>query len=204
MKVFKKYFLPLVAIILIIVFWTMYRTQRKLYKQTLQANYNLVTKMNELRQKDERIQQGMQQIQNTQALEPQLKGTFIDRKKYFRQNWENYIHLSLNNYKTGLLGGLKNIQVTVNNDTEFPLDNVTVILEYFKADGRLFKKNIVNVNNIPPKNSREIAAPDSRRGMKITAQFERITSQAMNFCWYLNKKVEPGDNDPYQCVSTKN
>lgn len=156
--------------------------------------------MNELQQKDQQIQQGMQQMQNTQALAPQLKGTFIDRKKYFRQNWQNYIHVSLNNYKTGFLGGLKDIKVIVNNDTEFPLDNVTVSLQYFKANGQLFKKGQLSVDSIQPKSSKEIVAPDSRRGMKIAVKFERITSQEMNFCWWVSKEVQPGNNDPYQCV----
>lgn len=196
----KKYILLIIAIIIIAVLWVMYHNQRRLYKQTLQANYNLVTKMNELRQKDERIQQGMQQMQNTQALAPELKGTFINRKKYFRQNWQNYIHVSLNNYKTGFLGGMKDIKVIVNNDTEFPLDNVMVSLLYFKANGQLFKKGQLSIDNIQPKSSKEISAPDSRRGMKITAKFERITSQEMNFCWSVDKKITPGDNDPYQCV----
>jgi hypothetical protein len=190
----------IVAIVIIIILWIMYQNQHRLYLQTRQANYNLVTKMNELRQKDERIQQGMQQIQNTQALAPQLKGTFIDRKKYFRQNWQNYIHVSLNNYKTGFLGGMKDIKVTVNNDTEFPLDNVMVSLLYFRANGKLFKKGQLSIDNIQPKSSKEITAPDSRRGMKITVKFQRITSQEMNFCWSVDKKAMPGDNDPYQCV----
>lgn len=202
MNGFKKYIFPAVAIIVIILLLTMYRAEHKLYKQTLQANYNLVTRMNELQQKDERIQQGMQQIQNTQALGSQLKGTFIDRKKYFRQNWKSYIHVSLNNYKTGLLGGLKNIKVIINNDTEFPIDNATVLLQYFKSNGQLFKRNLVSLNNIQPKTSQEINAPDSRRGMKISVQFEQITSQEMNFCWNVNKKAEPGNDDPYQCVPT--
>lgn len=199
-KMLKRNILLIIAIIIIVVLWAKYRSEHKLYKQTLQANYNLVTKMNELRQKDQQMEQGMQQMQNTQALAPQLKGTFIDRKKYFRQNWQNYIHVSLNNYKTGFLGGLKDIKVTVNNDTEFPLENVMVSLQYFRANGKLFKRNDVSIDNIPPKSSKEIAAPDSRKGMKITATFKRITSQEMNFCYAANKKTEPGNNDPYQCV----
>ncbi|MGH2645390.1 MAG: hypothetical protein ACRDE2_15675, partial [Chitinophagaceae bacterium] len=58
----------------------------------------------------------------------------------------------------------------------------------------------LSIVDVQPKSSKETAAPDSRRGMKITATFERITSQEMNFCWSTDKKVQPGNNDPYQCV----
>lgn len=196
----RKYILPAIAVVLIITLWVMYRNQRKLYRKTLQANYSLVTQMKELRQKDEQITQGLQQIKQAQEDAPMLKGTFVDRKKYFRQNWQNYIHVSLNDYKTGLLGGVKDIKVTAVNDTEFPLDNVVVMVQYFRSNGKLFKTEHLTINDVQAKASKSITAPDSRKGMSLKIKLDRITSQAMNFCWSSSKKVAPGDNDPYQCT----
>src|SRR5690606_2539112 len=155
-----------------------YRNQRKLYRKTLQANYSLVTQMKELRQKDEQITQGLQQIKQAQEDAPMLKGTFVDRKKYFRQNWQNYIHVSLNDYKTGLLGGVKDIKVTAVNDTEFPLDNVVVMVQYFRSNGKLFKTEHLTINDVQAKASKSITAPDSRKGMSLKIKLDRITSQA--------------------------
>lgn len=199
----KKYILPAIAIILIFTLWIMYRNQHRLYQKTLQANYSLVTQMNEIRQKDEQLKQGIQQIQQAREDAPMLKGTFIDRRKYFRQNWANYIHVSLNDYKTGLLGGVKDIKAIVSNDTEFPLDNVVVKVEYFRSNGKLFKTEQITLSNIKAKTSKSVSAPESRRGMSLKIKLERITSQGMNFCWSSTKKVEPGNNDPYQCASEK-
>jgi hypothetical protein len=196
----RKYIIPAISIVVIITLFVMYRDQHKLYQKTLQANYSLVTQLNELRQKDQQIQQGMQQMQEAQQIAPQLKGTFIDQKKYFRQNWQNYIHVSLNDYKTSLLGGVRDVKVIVNNDTEFALDNVTALVQYYRANGKLFKTEHISINNIPAKSSKNMAAPDSRRGMSIKLQLQRITSQDMNFCWAADKKISPGTDDPYQCV----
>lgn len=196
----RKYILPAIAVIAIIILWTLYRTQHRLYQKTLQANYSLVTQMNELRQKDQQLKQGIQQIQQAQIDAPMLKGTFIDRKKYFRQNWENYIHISLNDYKTGLLGGVRDIKVIATNDTEFPIDNIVVELQYFRSNGKLFKTENLSLNDIKAKSSKSIAAPDSRRGMSLKLKPNRITSQEMNFCWSSGKKAVPGNNDPYQCT----
>jgi K+ transporter len=196
----RKYVLPAIAVIIIIALWVMYRGQRRLYQKTLQANYSLVTQMNELREKDQQLNQGMQQIRRAQEDAPMLKGTFIDRKKYFRQNWKNYIHVSLNDYKTGLLGGVKDIKVTAVNDTEFPLDNVVAEVQYFRSNGKLFKTEKITLSNIQAKSAKSMAAPDSRRGMSLKIRLDRITSQEMNFCFSASKKTEPGNNDPYQCT----
>lgn len=198
----KKYIIPAIAVIIILTLWIMYRNQHRLYQKTLQANYTLVSQMNAMRQKDEQLTQGIRQIQQAQEDAPMLKGTFIDRKKYFRQNWKNYIHVSLNNYNTGLLGGVKNIKMIATNDTEFPLDNVVVLLQYFRSNGKLFKTEKITLDNIKAKSSKSVSAPDSRRGMSLKLKLERITSQGMNFCWSSAKKAAPGNNDPYQCVSS--
>lgn len=131
---------------------------------------------------------------------PALKGTFVDRKKYFHQNWKNYIHVSLNDYKTGLLGGVKGIKVIANNDTEFPIDNIVVQVAYYRSNGKVFKTEQITLNDLKAKSSKSVTAPDSRRGMSLKLSLERITSQEMNFCWSAAKKVSPGDNDPYQCA----
>jgi K+ transporter len=200
----RKYIVPIVALVIIITLFVMYRGQNRLNRKTLQSNYSLVSQLNELRQKDQQLRQGMEQIQQARQQAPQLQGTFVDRKKYFRQNWKNYIHVSLNDYKTGFLGGVKDIRVIVYNDSVFPLDNVLAVLRYYRANGKLFKTENININNIAGKSSKSAEAPDSRRGLKITLQLQRITSQQMNFCWSADKKVAPGDQDPYQCATTAN
>lgn len=196
----KKVIIPGLALIIIITLFVMYRNQRRLYQKTLQANYSLATHLRELQQKDEQMTQGMQQIQQAAEQGTQLKGTFIDQKKYYRQNWKNYIHISLNNYKTGLFGGVRNIKVTADNDTEFTLDNVVVELQYYRSSGKIFKTEPINLNGVKPKSFVSVPAPDSRKGMSVKLVLQRITSQGMNFCWSKDKKTTPGDMDPYACV----
>jgi len=196
----KKYLIPAIAIIVIITLFIMYRNQHRLYEKTRQANYSLVTHLRELQQKDQHITEGMEQIQQSTEQSAQMKGTFVDQKKYYRQNWKNYIHVSLNNYKTGLFGGVHGIKVLVTNDTEFPLDNVVATIRYYRSNGKLFKTEQVTIDHIKPKSSANASAPDSRKGMSIKLEIDRITSQQMNFCWSKEKKPAPGDSDPYACA----
>lgn len=199
---FRKYILPALALLAIITLFVMYRNQHRLYKKTLQANYSLATHLRELQQKDLQMTQGLEQIRQAREEAPQLKGTFIDQKKYFRQNWTNYIHATLNDYKTGLLGGIKGARIIVRNDTEFPLDDVTALVQYYRANGKMLRSTPVNLGEIKAKSSKSVAVADSRRGVSLKLELSRITSQEMNFCWSRDKKVSPGDSDPYQCVAT--
>lgn len=196
----RKLIIPAIAVIIIMTLFVMYRNEHRLYQKTLQANYSLATHLRELQQQDQQVTQGMQQIQQAASESAQEKGTFVDQRKYYRQNWQNYIHVTLNNYKTGLFGGVHDIKVLVTNDTEFPLDNVVVSLLYYKSSGKLFKTEHVTLVQIKPKSSSSAAAPDSRKGMSVKLQLLRITSQAMNFCWSEDKKAVPGDSDPYACA----
>lgn len=200
---YKKYIIPAIAIIIIITLFVMYRNQYKLHKEALQANYSLNAHLRELQQRNQQMSQAIQQMQRAQAAAPLLKATFVDREKYFRQNWKNYIHVSLNNYKTGFLGGIHDLKVAVSNNTEFLLDNVVVNLRYYRASGKLFKTEKISIGHIKAKSSKQIAAPESRKGMKVTLSLQSMTSQEMNFCWSADKKVAPGNDDPYQCIAKK-
>jgi hypothetical protein len=156
-----------------------------------------------LKAKSQQISQAIGQISGRQDEQEFGQATFIDRKKYFRMNWKNYIHVSLNDYKTGFLGGIHGLKVMVKNDTEYDLDNVAVTVSYRRSNGDIFKTEKMVLNNIPSKKSVSVAAPDSRKGMKVEFSLQRITSQAMNFCWEANKKVLPGETDPFECVPSK-
>lgn len=197
----KKYLFYIIAIGAIITLFTMYKRQRREYQKMLQANYALTNQMKELRQNSQQVTQTMQQVQGRADVMRQEHATFIDQKKYYRVNWKNYIHLSLNDYRTGLFGGIHDLQFTVNNGTEFSIDNLAVQIQYVKADGEVFKTEIVNIAGIPAKASRTAAAPDSRRGTSVKWLLLRMTSQEMNFCYSRDKVVAPGDQDPYQCVA---
>ncbi len=196
----KKFIIPAILLAAVIVLFVMYRRQHHLYQETLQLNRQLATEVDQLQKQNDNLRQSIRQMQRAEAASDLLRPTFVDQQKYYRQNWKNYIHLSLNNYSTGFLGGVKNIKVTVSNQTDYTLDEATAVVNYYRANGELFKSETVHVKNIPPQQRRKVSAPDSRRGMSIKARLTRITSRTMNFCWWEDKKAAPGEDDPYKCA----
>lgn len=196
----KKFIIPVLLLAAAVVLFVMYRRQHHLYSDTLRLNRQLVSEIDQLQAQNDALKQSILQMQRAKASEKLLHPTFIDQQKYYRKNWKNYIRLSVNNYETGFLGGLKNIKIAVSNQTDYSLDEVAVSINYYRASGQLFKTETLHLKNIPPKNKHWISAPDSRRGMSIKAKLTRITSRTMNFCWWEGKKPKSGDDDPFRCA----
>ncbi|MFY0252435.1 hypothetical protein ACDQ55_00625 [Chitinophaga sp. 30R24] len=139
------------------------------------------------------------QIAGHREVQQRVAGQFIERRAYYRRNWQQFIAVTASDYHTGLLGGIKDLTITVRNQTEYPLDNVVVKVVYMRNNNEIFKTEQYTINNIPEKDIRSITASNSRKGSKVEIQLLSITSQPMNFCWSVDKQVVPGDPDPYQC-----
>lgn len=199
----KKFIIPVIFLAAAIILFVMYRRQHQLYVEKTQLISQLTTEINQLQNQNTALQQSIRKMQQARAASELLQPTFIDQQKYYRQNWKNYIRLSVNDYQTGFLGGINNIKIKISNQTDYAIDEVTAIVRYFRANGQLFKTENIRFGNIPPQKSRRITAPDSRRGMSIKAHITRITSRSMNFCWWEGKKVTAGNDDPYRCAGNE-
>jgi hypothetical protein len=166
----------------------------------LSENERLLNENRDLRRSLDINGQTARQIADRKEIRQRTEGTFIERRTYYRRNWKQFISVNTSDYRTGLLGGIKDLQIIVRNQTEYPLDNVVVSIKYMKGNGDVFKTEQYTVNDIPAKGTRSVDASSSRKGQKVSLQLQGITSQSMNFCWSVSKPVAQGDIDPYMCV----
>jgi len=176
-----------------------YRQQQRVRKILVQ-NERLLNENRDLKQSLNLASNTAQQIADRKDLQQRTQGTFVERRTYYRRNWNQFISVNTSDYRTGFLGGIKDLQVIVRNQTEYPLDNVVVSVQYLRSNGEVFKTEQYTVNNVPAKATRAVDAASSRKGMKVTLKLVSITSQAMNFCWAASKPAPAGDPDPFQCV----
>lgn len=195
-----KNILILVLLILVILLAALYRNEKHLETRIGHKNLQLSTDYSDMQQKSEQLSRAYQQLLNRQEYVQQGQITFVDERKYYRVNWKNYIHISANDYKSGFLGGIHDLEIIVNNQSDFVLDNVQVDVQYLKKGREVFKTEPLNINEVPPHSSRMIAAPDSKRGTSIQLDLKRITSQSMNFCYSEDKKPGGPKDDPYACM----
>lgn len=176
---------------------------RKQASRMLRENERLLNENRDLQNRLTLSSRTAQQIADRKDMQQQVQGQFVDRREYFRKNWKQYISVNTGDYKTGFLGGIKDLKITVRNQTEYPLDNAVVRVEYLKGNGNVFKTEQYTVSNIPEKGTQSVQASNSRKGMKVNIKLLSVTSQPLNFCWSVDKKAAPGNPDPWACVPVK-
>lgn len=193
----------IIIIIFLLVFLVLsYSRQQKRVKDVLNQNERLINENRDLRHSLDINNQSVQQIENRREVQQRTQGTFVERRTYYRRNWKQFIAVTTSDYRTGFLGGIKDLQVIVRNQTEYPLDNVVVSVQYMRGNGDVFKTEEYTINDVPAKGTKSVKASGSRKGQKVELKLLSITSQSMNFCWAFNKPAPAGNPDPYLCTPT--
>ena len=114
----------------------------------------------------------------------------------YRNNWSKYITCGNGDYKASGLGGISDLEVVVDNKTEYALDEVNVTVSYIKDNGSVYKTEDVTIYNVPEKGRASMPAPDSNRGTLVSMEIKSITSKRMHFYYSAFVDVE-GKEDPY-------
>lgn len=123
----------------------------------------------------------------------------------YRNNWDKYIRVEEDeNYEKIGLGGIKNLQVTVNNDTEYSVDEVVVKIYYILASGLPYETKEFSIYNIPANSLKTEPAPVSKtnpqvncvRGEKVILELVSVSAPKFNFCYPSNNG---NPKDPYKC-----
>lgn len=79
-----------------------------------------------------------------------------------------------NEYKVVPFGGIRNLQLTVQNRSGEPLEKVVVDVEYKKRDGGVFKTKTVEFKNIAPKSSSVLKIDDTNRGVDVAYHIRKV------------------------------
>lgn len=88
-----------------------------------------------------------------------------------------WVSVSTNDYQVGSFGGIKDLQLTLKNDAEVPLQQATVELRYYKPGDELLKTENYHFYAVPARGMQVIAVPKSSRGVKVTCKVVRIESK---------------------------
>ncbi|HVI43631.1 MAG TPA: hypothetical protein VM802_02125 [Chitinophaga sp.] len=196
----RNYIYPLIIFLLIIIFSLAWCGQQRHVRGILSENQRLWNENRDLRKSLEQSGQVSQQIDDRRETQQRTAANFIERRTYYRRNWQQFITVNAGDYRTGFFGGIRDLSIAVRNQTEYPIDNVVVQVQYMRNNNEVFKTEQYTISNIPEKGTRSVAASNSRKGSKVSIKLLGITSQAMNFCWSAGKPVPAGDPDPFQCV----
>ena len=96
-----------------------------------------------------------------------------------RKNIYNLVSVAGNKYKVGVLGGISNLELTLSNNSLYPLDQVEVIVNYHGPENRIVRKETVLISDIAAGEQKVVAVPKSKRGVSVTYSVNKINSKAL-------------------------
>ena len=119
---------------------------------------------------------------NKTASEPEI--TNSERKKEVdpeavRSNLYSLISVESSPYKTGVLGGISNLELTISNNSLYPVDQVEVLINYHNIEKRIVKKQTVVIADVAAGEQKTISVPKSNRGVSISYSIIKISSRAI-------------------------
>jgi hypothetical protein len=135
-----------------------------------------------------------QAVHHARFLPPDSSLIYMD----YRNNWPNYISVSTDATMHPEVEGLKDLSLSVHNQTDKILDEVVVKVDYITSNGKTYKSETVKLNKIGPNSTKITTAPDSDKGICVKMQIESMRAAAFHFCY--NREMKTGNNpDPYLC-----
>ena len=81
-----------------------------------------------------------------------------------------------NDYKIVAFGGIRDLQLTVFNESPYALDKVLVELQYLKPTQEPFRMDLITFKSVSPGGSLTIRMPDTNRGVKVRYRITNILS----------------------------
>lgn len=92
-----------------------------------------------------------------------------------KDNFYNLVKLSGSNYKTGVLGGISGLQLTVTNNSLYTIDQVAVQLKYLGPEKRVVRTEVIVINAVEAGQKKTVDVPKSSRGVSVDYAIIRIT-----------------------------
>ena len=90
------------------------------------------------------------------------------------------VTVTSNEYKKVAFGGIRNLELTVANDSKYTLDKVLVELQYLKPSEQPLKTENIEFKSIGPKATSTLRIPDTNRGIKVVYKIINIKSREMD------------------------
>lgn len=103
-----------------------------------------------------------------------------DQRKYVRENITSYVTAERNTYTYSELGGIYGLKITVNNNSDYLLEQVKVKITYIKASGDVYDNKVVEFNYVDAKSKLTLPIEDTDRGVKVMYEIISIKSASLN------------------------
>jgi len=87
------------------------------------------------------------------------------------------LQLKFNEYTVAAFGGIRDLKMTLQNNSPYLLDKVSVELRYLNLEGKLVRTETIDFNFVEPGAETTVAVKKSSRGVKLDYKITRIESK---------------------------
>lgn len=133
----------------------------------------------ELKQAQETISQEQLIRDQRDSLQQVAKQKQLEKVQDFKANRNKYVQQSVSYDYDKMFGGIKKVAITVNNKSDFKLNEVVVQLQYIKKNGEVYESQKVSVYNVQPHKTATVAGPSSKRGTKMSSTIISVQSDEL-------------------------
>ena len=94
-----------------------------------------------------------------------------------RKNIRDFVSVRSNSYVRGAFGGIRGLELTVYNTSDFMLDEVSVELQIMKPSEQPLRTDIITFRNVAPNGAITVRVPDSQRGIRVDYHITNVESK---------------------------
>ena len=94
--------------------------------------------------------------------------------------WDD-VSISASDFKTGPFGGIKNLQVTLANNSAYPLDKVEIEVKFIGIERQVVKTQKMVFNDVLPGGQVHADVPKTGRGMDVDVSIKKINVKDFSF-----------------------
>lgn len=105
------------------------------------------------------------------------------KKDLVKNNISEYVLLTGNNYSVGTFGGISDLQLTISNRSDYPIDLVVVEVRYIQSNKKIFKTENIYFRNVGAGAALMEEAPKSSRGVKVLYKITLINSKELGLAY---------------------
>lgn len=113
-------------------------------------------------------------------------------KKVPIENIASKLQLKPNEYTVAAFGGIRNLKMTLQNDSRYLLDKVSVEIRYLNPEGKVVKTETIDFNFVQPGAEATVAVKKTSRGIKLDYKITSIESKEL-----AGNNSASGENNNY-------
>jgi len=106
------------------------------------------------------------------------KQKIVDRKGNNSSVLSDKVSISSNAYKKVPFGGIRNLELTVTNNSNHTLDNVLVEVQYLKPSEQPLRTENIQFKGVGPNSTSTIRLPDTNRGIGVSYRIIQIKTKS--------------------------